>query len=395
MIARERIRAAIPMRELERRWAAVRKGMKAAGIDVLVMQNDNQWLGGYVRYFMDNPAEFSYPTTVIFPLNDEMTVINHGAPDKPLAPPEWYARGIKSRLAQPYFRNVYYTNPMDAEETVKLFKARGDKRVGIVGLGTMSAAYYLYLKENLPGVELVEVSDMVDRIKAEKSADELVFVRKAAETQDMACAAMPTMIRPGKWEYQLRGEIMRMLMDLGSEQQLIRLRSVPAGQPAATTGPFYQNRQMQWGDQIIVLIETNGPGGFYAEICRTWFLGDPPQELLKVWDLAAAAQKLGASVAKPGAHPGDILKQSNEFMISRGMPPEGRLNAHGQGYDLVERPLCLADEPMLLEADMVLAIHPAATTATAYAMCCDDYLITANGAERLHKTPQQVGVISC
>jgi Xaa-Pro aminopeptidase len=312
-----------------------------------------------------------------------------------LAPPEWYARGIKSRLAQPYFRNVYYTNPMDAEETVKLFKARGDKRVGIVGLGTMSAAYYLYLKENLPGVELVEVSDMVDRIKAVKSADELVFVRKAIETQDMVCAAMPIILRPGKYEYQVRGEIMRTLMDLGSEQQLVRFSSAPVGQKAMTIGPFYQNRQIQWGDQICVLIEPNGPGGFYGEISRVWCLGEAPQELLKVWDIAVAAQKFGASIMNPGVRPGDVFKQVNDFLAAKGQPPEGRLNAHGQGYDLVERPTFTAEEDMLLQANMVIAMHPTAATAAAYAMCCDDFLITERGAERMHTTAQRVFVIGC
>jgi len=35
-------------------------------------------------------------------------------------------------------------------------------------------------------------------------------------------------------------------------------------------------------------------------------------------------------------------------MRSRGLPAELRLYAHGQGYDLVERPLIRADETMNL-----------------------------------------------
>ena len=35
MRAKERIRAAIPTRELQRRWSAARQAMKAAGIDPL------------------------------------------------------------------------------------------------------------------------------------------------------------------------------------------------------------------------------------------------------------------------------------------------------------------------------------------------------------------------
>ena len=54
--------------ELQRRWKGVRAEMEARKIDVLVMQNQNQWLGGYVQWFTDIPARNSYPMTVIFPL---------------------------------------------------------------------------------------------------------------------------------------------------------------------------------------------------------------------------------------------------------------------------------------------------------------------------------------
>ncbi len=390
---KERIRAPIPTRELERRWSAVRKAMKAESLDLLVMQNDNQYLGGYVRYFTDFPAETAYPVTVLFPQNDEMTMISHGGPPKPPGPPAWAVRGVKTRLARPYFRTAHYTNSFDAEEAVKVIRQRKDKKIGIVGMGAMGAAFYAYLKENLGGVEIVEASELVDRIKAVKSADELVFVRNAAETQDRVFAAMPTIIRPGKYEYQVRAEIARMLMDLGSEEQLLRLSSAPPGQPAPTLETFLQNRQIQAGDQVCVLIEPTGPGGFYTEICRTWCLGEAPKELIKMWDISVQGQKLAASLLKPGIRPGDVFARVNEFLVSRGQIPEGRTNAHGQGYDLVERPLFNAEEPMLLQPNMVVALHPLASNESAFALCCDDYLITNGVAERLHKTPQEVFVI--
>jgi Xaa-Pro aminopeptidase len=395
MTGNQRIRAPIPTRELERRWSAVRSAMKAEHIDILVMQNDNQFLGGYVRYFTDFPARTAYPVTVLFPGNDEMTMISHGGPPKPPGPPAWAVRGVKTRLARPYFRTAYYTNSWDAEEAVKVIKERKDKKVGIVGMGAMGAAFYAYLKEHLEGVEIVEASDMVDRIKAVKSEDELAFIRRSAATQDMVFAAMPTIVRPGKWEYQVRGEIARMLMDLGSEEELLRLSSAPPGQPAATMEPFLQNRQIQPGDQVCVLVEPTGPGGFYTEITRTWCLGEATRDLLDMWDISVQAQKLAASLLKPGVRTGEVFEKVNEFLVAKGQVPEGRTNAHGQGYDLVERPLFNLEEPMRLQANMVVALHPLASNQKAFALCCDDYLITASGAERLHKTPQRVFVIGC
>src|SRR5260370_36346084 len=75
----ERLLNPISTRELERRWAAARKGMTERKIDALVLQNNNDWLGGYVRWFTDTPLSNGYPRGVIFPACDLMTVVDMGA----------------------------------------------------------------------------------------------------------------------------------------------------------------------------------------------------------------------------------------------------------------------------------------------------------------------------
>ena len=42
------------------------------------MQNNNDHMGGYVEYFTDMPATNGYPNTVVFPRDDEMTVVCQG-----------------------------------------------------------------------------------------------------------------------------------------------------------------------------------------------------------------------------------------------------------------------------------------------------------------------------
>lgn len=388
----ERIRFPIPTRELERRWSLVREAMKKEGIDSLVMQNDNQWLGGYVRYFTDLPSEQAYPYTVIFPANDDMTLISSGSASPP-PPPDWASRGIKEKFGLPYFRAFHYTNNIDAEAIVNVLKRRNDKRVGLINLGLIPAATYLYIKEQLSDVELVDATDMLDEIKAVKSDDEIEYIRKAVEIQDIAAEAVSTILRPGKYEYEIRSELTRILTDLGSEEQWIMIGSDKPGVNTGQHPTFFQNRKIEKGDQVLIMIEVNGPGGYYGELGRTWCLGEPPQELLRCWDIALEAQQRAAALLKPGAKPGDVLIANNEFMVSKGFIGEGRLFAHGQGYDLVERPALRSDETMLLKAGMLIALHPIAANDQAYAFCCDNFLIQENGAELLHKTPQKVFVI--
>jgi len=79
---KERITYSISTAELERRWALAREVMRERKLDYLLMRGDEEFLGGYVRWFTDLPARHSYPYTVIFPKDDEMTLIYVG----PFAP---------------------------------------------------------------------------------------------------------------------------------------------------------------------------------------------------------------------------------------------------------------------------------------------------------------------
>ena len=143
------------------------------------------------------------------------------------------------------------------------------------------------------------------------------------------------------------------------------------------------------------MIESNGPGGQYAELGRTCVLGKATDELLEACEIAKEAQQITIDLLKPGADPKDLLFANNEFLKKNGFPEEKRLYAHGQGYDLVERPSIRDDEPMKLKANMNITIHPITGSKTAFAWVCDNYLITENGAsECLHKTHKKVFELS-
>jgi Xaa-Pro aminopeptidase len=140
-----------------------------------------------------------------------------------------------------------------------------------------------------------------------------------------------------------------------------------------------------------LLIENNGPGGFYPEISRTIVLGKASQELLDGFEIVKEAQHHTLQKFKPGASCKEIFLAHNEFMKQKGVPPESRVYSHSQGYDLIERPLIRADETMSLEKGMNMSVHPAYATSSMFAHICDNYIIEENGvSECLHKTPKQI-----
>jgi len=78
-------------------------------------------------------------------------------------------------------------------------------------------------------------------------------------------------------------------------------------------------------------------------------------------------------------------------MQRRGFPAEKRLYCHGQGYDLVERPLVRSDETMTIEKNMSFAVHPGYEANGVFSVICDNYLIGENGpGECIHATAKKI-----
>jgi Xaa-Pro aminopeptidase len=389
---REILTESISDQELERRWGQVRERMKEEGIDFLVMQNDNEWLGGYVKWFTDVPARNAQTHTVIFPVDEEMTTITHGGkPPGDVGPPAWTLRGVKRRLTAPFFRSASYTNTYDAAIAVEVLKAKKKANVGLVGKGTISAAFYEHLLKNLPGSSFVDAADLVDTIKAVKSDEEIRLIRRTAALQDQAMEYAREAVRPGRRDFEIIADILHKVTDLGSEEQLILGGSGPFGEPVPIRKRHFQNRMVREGDQFSLLIEVNGPGGMYTEIGRNFFVGKVPAEISEAFEACKELQQEALKRIRPGADPGEIWRAHNEFLARRGFLPETRLFAHGQGYDLVERPLIRDDEPMKLSERMNITVHPTVGTDRVWVWVCDNYLITESGVgPRLHQTPQEI-----
>src|SRR5277367_2075860 len=264
----QRINSPIPTAELERRWKAVRAAMEREHIDALVMQNRDDYMGGYVKYFSDQPATNGYPLTVIFPRDDGMTIINQGPfgaeRDLPAEGDGLY-RGVRQVLHTPSYVSAHFTAGYDAELAARALKPYARGTIGLVGSFSIGHAFAENLKRELSGAKFVEASELVDRIKAIKSADELELIRKTALMQDAALEAAFAAIEPGRTEMEIGAVAERVSHQLGSEQGLYLSASGPVGTPAFPNGRHTQNRVLRKGDHYTLLVENSGAGGFYTE----------------------------------------------------------------------------------------------------------------------------------
>jgi Xaa-Pro aminopeptidase len=390
---KERLVPSVSTGELERRWKAAREMMRDRKIDFLLMRQDEEYFGGYVRWFSGIVPRHSYPFTVIFPVDEEMTTISSAPPKQP-RPPEWAVRGVKKRLGVPYYPSLHYTSTYDAELAVGVLKERKGATIGFVGMSSLHVPFYEYIKQHLSGTTFVDATDPVDYMKAIKSPEEIEMIKQTAALQDTALDYVRPRIKPGLRDFDVQAEADYVSTKLGCTRLQVLISSYTPGEPMGFGNRHFMNRVLKKGDHVVLLLEGNGPGGYYTEIARVFSLGEPTQEAKEMYAIALEAQELTLKLLKPGANPKDIWDANNEFLTRKGSGPEGRLYAHGEGYELVERPAIRYDEPMRIQAGMNIAVHPVGKNNRVWTMLCDNYLVTENGVGPcLHKTTKDIIVV--
>ncbi len=249
-----------------------------------------------------------------------------------------------------------------------------------------------------PNVEFVDVTDEFDLIKALKSDEEMELVRETARIHDSLWSALPAIVKPGVYEYQIRAEVMQLLMNLGSEEHLLFMGTAEPRKACGMSTFQYANRRVKEGDYGTLLVEVSGPGGYYCESARNFCFGEPFKELQDAWDVAVVAQQLTADLLTPGRPAKEIVAKYNKFVEEKGYCQEGRLYGHSQGYDLIERPAFMAyhefgEETMTIQAGMNISLHPYFIDAVQTVYINDNYYVTENGAEKIHKTAPEIIIL--
>src|SRR5262249_31820984 len=283
-------------------------------------------------------------------------------------------RGIDEVIGSPSFLSVNYSDNYHADCVIPVLKWHGYRTIGLIGPGSMPHAFVTRLRESLGGASFVDATDVVDRLKAINSPEEVALIKRSCEMEDAIFATVVGTIKPGMRDVDVTALAQHEGQIRGSEQGIFLGSSAPVGQPARFAPRHFQGRTLKAGDHLVLLIENNGPGGYFAEVARTIVLGKASNEVIDGFEAMREAQDYTLSLMKPGASCRDIANAHDAYMKQHGFPPELRLYAHSQGYDMVERPMLRADETMAIEAGMNFAVHPGYDTATMWSTICDNYM---------------------
>lgn len=376
--------------ELERRARLVRERLREVDAQALVVFSHDNNLGGYVRWLTDSSV--AYATVVILHRDDLATVIEHGnhGSHRVLDGEQPGYFGVGESYGVAAFQSVHYTHRYEAEVTGTVLRQRGYRRVAVVNGDAMPAAFKAAL--DAEGFELVDETDYLDAVKAIKSPEEQERLIAGAALQDEAMAAVISQIRPGMTEREVSALGEYEAQRRGGHFGLVMCGSGGRGASALLHKSENQGRRVREGDAISLLIENGSPDGYFLEVARPVVLGEPWPELTTAFENSRALQAFVIDLLRAGTACAAVHERYRERMRALGLPEDRRVYAHGQGYDLIERPLIRWDEPMTLAPGMCLAVHPTAFGGGEFAFVCDNVLVTKGAPKVLHRLDHRIFV---
>jgi Xaa-Pro aminopeptidase len=259
--------------------------------------------------------------------------------------------------------------------------------VALSGRDVMSVA----LAEELGIETYIDGEKLIPSLAATRTPVELERVAKAAEIADMGFQALCEAARVGLREYELHAEIEAAMQAAGSEDNF---GLMAAGGHNLAIRPA-SDRRLEPGDLIVGEI-TPCYEGHFAQLCRTFILGEPTDVQRQKYDMLLEAQDRGFEAAKPGLPSAGIARAVNQVISAAGYgeycrQPYMRTRGHGLGFGGVVPYDVTEDSSPVLEENMTFVIHPNQyIPETGYMMLGDTVVIEAGGPRCLTQTPRRL-----
>ena len=310
--------------EYKNRIDALRSQMTKEKIDFLLLfhQESMYYLFGY-----DQLGYWVYQTAVIDVNKEDITVLCRPADHN-------FIEGL------PYVKEVRNwiddSNKSPVELTIEMLfdlKAlKPKKRIGIeLGSHALLPKYYVGLEKSLKDqCSLVDASRIVTNLRQIKTESEVVYMKEAGKVLDSAYNAALNVFKPGVLETEVLGAAMSGMFEAGGH--------VPAIVPPISSGPrSMSNTHGAAVDRVIKLGEhiTIEPGSsrfrYHAVGVQTWWLGEPPKEVERVFDGLLTAQKEALSIIKAGIASADVARKINQTLIEKDLHIPGAHHGYGIG----------------------------------------------------------------
>ncbi|WP_299921668.1 M24 family metallopeptidase [uncultured Pelagimonas sp.] len=248
-----------------------------------------------------------------------------------------------------------------------------------------SAKAHDVLKTELPNAQLTDATGLVNWQRLVKSDAEIGFIRKAARISEKVMQVALERAAPGVRKNDLVADIMHAGItgvgdDWGDYPAIVPL--TPSGLDATAAHLTWNGDPMRGGEATF--FELSGCyRRYHAPLCRTIYLGTPPDEMKRAEDAQLAGIAAGLEMARAGNRTCDIANAFMDVMAKHGIERAGRMGYPiGLSYppDWGERTASIrAEDETVLQPGMVFHFMPALWMETWGLETTETILITEDG----------------
>ncbi|MDE6519714.1 MAG: aminopeptidase P family protein [Ruminococcus sp.] len=242
---------------------------------------------------------------------------------------------------------------------------------------TMTLKQLGTLKKHIKNVEFIDtdiLSNAINTLRMVKDSFEIDCIKKAQEIAETAFDGILGFIKEGVTEREIAIELERLMMLNGSEGvsfETIVLSgantSMPHGVPS--------NKKVCNGE--FVLMDYGAVwNGYHSDMTRTVCVGEPTEEMRKVYDIVLTAQTAAIESAKAG------IKGQDLDLIARSIIDEagygkyfGHSLGHGVGLEIHELPLAAKSYDRLLHENEVVTVEPGIYIAGKFGVRIEDFVV--------------------
>jgi len=380
--------------EYATRLAKVRAAMAARHIELLIASDPSNmaWLSGYDGW------SFYVPQCVLVTPDDD---------------PIWYGRemdaaGAKRTVYMDHDHIIGYPDhyvqstarhPMDHLSGVLAERGRARRLIGVeMDNYYFSAASYQSLTAHLPNARFTDATGLVNWQRAVKSPRELEYMRVAARIVEAMHARILELIEPGMRKNDLVAEIfaagIRGVDGTGGDYPAI-VPLLPTGADASAAHLTWDDTPFRSGEATFFEI-AGCHKRYHAPLCRTVYLGKPPQKFLDAEQALIEGIAAGLETARPGATCEQVAGAFCEVLARHGIEKNSRCGYPiGLSYppDWGERTMSWRPgDHSVLEEHMTFHFMPGLWFEDWGLEITEPLVITANGAEPLANYPRKLFV---
>jgi len=380
----------LSLEERDRRYKKVRTEMARSNIDCLLLPaNTGRWeqLQADSRY-LSSIGGFATEVFTVFPLEGEVTayIFNRAG---------WW------KQAQNWVQDVRDGRNRWGENAIERIKelGLGQGTIGIAGLaglfrapeGIIPYSSVKAIQDAFPQAKLINATEMMQEIRAIKSAEEVSLLERSAAIIEKVIETMVQTARPGVSEKELYGAMVHAMLSNGGE--LPTLFFLSAGPDISNSSFVPTDYVIQNGDRIINEIEAKY-AGYAAQAVSPVVIGKANQDYEEMIKISRDCFEAILDEMKPGVTFGSLFDTYRESVEQRGKGKylwhHPMMHARGLGDD---GPALLGNQDlerfskMKLKAGMAFILKPQVRTAQGKgrASIGDTVVVTEDGARRLGK----------